>query len=234
MYGERYKRIVGKDTVEGNLLAPTLAARLMRYGADETLKASFAAKGQIYIKAYINGDKTAVAPNLLSRALRSAMEGGDMAMAEKLVEMAKSGSSFEKGAAIGALAQAKDKDIIGMLWDTALVDEETLTGRQARSLIHSLLGSEPHGDATWDWLKSNFKPFVETRVPDVRKGGMPAMAGQFCTIERRDEAKAFFEQNAEIIPGYERSLAQTLEGIELCVALKQAKAEEIADALKAR
>ncbi len=230
MYGARYKRIVGKDTVEGNLLAPTLAARLMRYGGDEKLKASFATKGQ----AYIMGDKTAIAPNLLSRALRSAMAGGDMAMAEKLLEMAKNGSSFEKGAAIGALAQAKDKDIIGMLWDTALVDEDTLTGRQANSLIQGLLGSEEHGDATWDWLKSNFKHFVETRVPDVRKGGMPATAGHFCTTKRRDEAKSFFENNAKIIPGYERSLAQTLEGIELCVALKQTKAAETAQALKAR
>ncbi len=230
MYGARYKAIVGKDTVEGNLLAPTLAARLMRYGADEKLKASFALKGQ----SYINGDKASVAPNLLSRALRSAMADGDMAMAEKLLEMAKNGSSFEKGAAIGALAQAKNKDIIGMLWDTALVDEETLTGRQASALIQSLLGSEEHGDATWDWLKSNFKHFVESRVPDVRKGGMPGMAGHFCTIERRDEAKAFFEKNAGIIPGYERSLAQTLEGIELCASLKHAKAAEVAQALKSR
>ncbi len=230
MYAKRYKNIVGTDSVEGNLLSPTLAARLVRYGADTQLKADFAKKG----KAYIAGDKTAIAPNLLSRALRAAMEDGNMAMAEQLLDMAQNGSSFEKGAAIGALAQTQDENIYGMLLDTALVDEEKITGRQATSLISALLGSDRFGDQTWDWVKSNFTLFVSTRVPDVRKGRMPGLAGNFCTVERRDEAKAFFEKNAKVIPGYERSLAQTLESIELCAALKTAKAEETATALAAR
>ena len=230
MYAARYANIVGKDTVEGNLLAPTLAARLVGFGNDTALKAEFAEKG----RAYIDGDKNAIAPNLLSRALRAAMEEGDMAMAASLLEMAKSGSSFEKGAAIGALAQTKDQNIFGMLLDTALIDEETLTGRQATSLISSLMRSDEFGDQTWNWVKSNFTQFVNSRVPDVRKGRMPGLAGNFCTVEQRDEVKAFFEDNAVVIPGYERSLAQTLESIELCAALKKAKAEETAIALAAR
>ena len=230
MYTARYKNIVGKDTIEGNLLTPTLAARLVSYGNDTALKAEFAKKG----RAYIGGNKDAVAPNLLSRALRAAMEDGNMAMASQLLELAKNGSSFEKGAAIGALAQTKDDEIFGMLLDTALVDEETLTGRQATSLISALLGSDEFGDQTWEWVKSNFTQFVTSRVPDVRKGGMPGFASNFCTIKRRDEAKAFFEKNAKVIPGYERSLAQTLESIELCAALKTAKAEETVIALAAR
>jgi len=207
MYSARYKNIVGKDTTEGNLLAPTLAARLINYGADSALKAEFAKKG----RAYINGDKTAVAPNLLSRALQAAMENGDMAMAANLLDMARNGSSFEKGAAIGALVQTKDKDIFGMLLDTALVDKDTITGRQATTLISSLMDSDEYGDQTWDWLKSNFTQFVSSRVPDVRKGRMPGLASDFCSLQRRDEVRDFFEYNAKTIPGYERSLAQALE-----------------------
>jgi len=198
--------------------------------ANSVMKSDFAAKG----RAYIAGDKQAIAPNLLSRALRAAMEDGNMSMAAKLLEMAKNGSSFEKGAAIGALGQTKDEDILGMLLDTALIDEDTLTGRQATTLVSTLLGSETFGDETWEWVKSNFTQFVNSRVPDVRKGSIPGFAGNFCTLKRRDEAKRFFEYNAKVIPGYERSLAQTLESIELCAALKDAKAEETAKALAAR
>lgn len=230
MYADRYTRIAGEDSVEGNLLAPTLASRLIGFGGDDALKADFAKKG----RAYIAGDKKAVAPNMLSRALGAAMEDGDMAMAAELLEIAKSGSSSEKGAAIGALARTKDKDIANMLWDTALIDSETLTGRQATSLISSLLGSDEFGDQTWDFVTANFKSFVDSRVPDVSKGGMPGLARRFCTDARRTEAKAFFTANADIIPGYERSLAQTLESIQLCAALKQAKAEETVKALAAR
>ena len=230
MYSARYKNIVGKDTIEGNLLTPTLAARLVNFGDDTKLKTDFAKKG----RAYIGGNKKAISPNLLSRALGATMKDGNMAMAADLLEMAKNGSSFEKGAAISALAQTKDSDIHGMLLDTALVDQDTLTGRQATSLITALLRSDEFSDQTWEWIKSNFTQFVSSRVPDVRKGGMPGFARNFCTLERRDEAKAFFEKNAKIIPGYERSLAQTLESIELCAALKAAKAEETALALAAR
>lgn len=230
MYSDRYKAIVGKDTPEGNLLAPTLAARLVNFGGDAALKDSFAQQG----RAYLAGDKTAVAQNLLSRALRSAMESGDMSMAAELLKLATNGSSFEKGAAIGALASAQDADIVGMLWDTALIDEDTLTGRQATSLISALLSSDEFGEPTWEWVKSNFTQFVNSRVPDVRKGRMPGIAGSFCSLEKRDEAKQFFTYNAKVIPGYERSLAQTLESIELCAALKEAKAEQTAKALAAR
>ncbi|WP_371398463.1 M1 family metallopeptidase [Fretibacter rubidus] len=231
MYAARYKAIAGTDTVEGDLLAPTLAARLVSMGGDTALKADFAAKGQ----AYLAGDKDAIAPNMLSRALRAAMEAKDtFGTAERLLNMAKDGSSFEKGAAIGALAQTKNPSIAAMLRDTALVDDVTLTGRQATSLISTMLGSDELGEETWAWFKQNFKLFVDTRVPDVRKGGMPGFGGRFCSTERRDEVRDFFTENAAVIPGYERSLAQTLESIELCAALKEAKADETVAALKAR
>jgi len=63
---------------------------------------------------------------------------------------------------------------------------------------------------------------------------MPGFGGRFCSSEGRDEVESFFTSQADIIPGYERSLLQTVERIELCAALKKAKAEELAAALKAR
>jgi alanyl aminopeptidase len=83
-------------------------------------------------------------------------------------------------------------------------------------------------------IKDNFAAFVDRKVPDVRLGGMPGFGGRFCSIEGRDEVQSFFKSQADIIPGYERSLLQTLESIELCAALKEAKAEDLAAALKAR
>ena len=150
-----------------------------------------------------------------------------------LLEMAENGSSFEKGAALGALSATTDKAIADKLRNLALAEDSPLTGRQANSLVGGLISSDEHGDDTWAWLKENFAVFVERKVPDVRLGGMPGFA-RGCSVESRDEAKAFFESQADIIPGYERSLAQTVERIELCAALKDAKAKELTAALKAR
>jgi len=234
MFAQRYKDNLGKDTVEGNLLVPTMAANLVTLGQDNVLAREYAHKGAFYLGLNGKTTKSAIAPNLLSRALRGAMKAqGDKALGPLLM-MAKNGSSFEKGAAIDALGSTIDKDIATKLRERVLQDMDGLTGRQASTLISVMLGNEALADDTWEWVKTNFKEFASTRVPDVRKGGMPALAGNFCTLERRNEAKAFFEKHADIIPGYERNLAQTIERIELCAALKKEKAAELTAALKAR
>jgi len=234
MFAERYATNVGKDTVEGNLLVPTLASRLVYLGQDEKLTAEMAAKGAAYLGLNGDANKKAIAPNLAGLALAQAMKAnGDKAYAP-LLELATNGSAFEKGTALGSLAATTDKTIADKLRDLALAEDSPLTGRQANSLVGSLIGSDDHGEDTWNWLKDNFATFVERKVPDVRLGGMPGFGGGFCSARRRDEVKSFFESQADIIPGYERSLAQTMERIELCAALKDAKAKELTAALKAR
>ena len=233
MFGDRYAANVGKDTVEGNLLVPTLASRLVYLGQDKKLTSEMAAKGAAYLGLNGKAKKKAVAPNLAGLALAQAMKSNGEKAYAPLLELATNGSAFEKGAALGALAATTDKAIADKLRDLSLAEDSPLTGRQANGLVSRLIGSDAHGDDTWAWLKDNFAVFVERKVPDVRLGGMPGFA-RGCSLEARDEAKTFFESQADIIPGYERSLAQTLERIELCAALKDAKAEELTAALKAR
>jgi len=235
MYAERYKQSVGADTVDGNLLAPTLARHLIFRAGDMDLLREFGRKGIDYLGTSEGGvDKSVLAPNMLGTALRSAMQMKPQTVSGPLLAMVKDGSSFEKGAAIGALSVTPDADMAAVLRKAALNDTDGFTGRQANDLIAAMLDNPDHRDSTWDWFKINFDEFVDKRVPDVRKGGMPGAAAGFCSLERRDEAKAFFESKAAVIPGSERSLAQTLESIELCAALKEAKSDELIKALAER
>ena len=229
MASDRYSNIAGRDTVEGELLAPTLAANLARYGGDAELAADFAARG----KAYLDGETDAVARNLLSRAMREYAIASPGAAVAPLKRLVREGSSFEKGAAIGALGSIRDDSIAAGLREDALNDTKTFTGRQALSLIGVMVGNEAQAATTQDWLAENFEAFVE-RVPDVRKPGLPGLASNFCSREERDAAETFFEERAALIPGYERSLAQTLESIELCAAFKAELGKRIVTALAER
>jgi len=65
MFAERYAANVGKDTVEGNLLVPTLASRLVYLGQDKKLKSEMAAKGAAYLGLNGKADKKAVAANMV-------------------------------------------------------------------------------------------------------------------------------------------------------------------------
>lgn len=234
MFQKRYSDNVGKDTVEGKLLVPTLASRLVSIGQDKKLKSKMAAQGAAYLGLNGTANKKAVAANMVGLALSQAMEAQGPAAYAPMLKLATEGSAFEKGAALGALSSTKDKTIAAKLRILALTEDSPLTGRQANSLVSALLGSDEHGDETWEWLKKNFVTFVERKVPDVRLGRMPGFGGRFCSLEGRDEVREFFTSQASIIPGYERSLAQTVERIELCAALKDTKTEELTAALKAR
>jgi alanyl aminopeptidase len=52
----------------------------------------------------------------------------------------------------------------------------------------------------------------------------PRLGSAFCDAAKAEEVKAFFSAHAAELPGAERPLAQTLEGIHLCVAAKAAHA----------
>jgi len=231
MYKARFEVNRGKDTAEGNLLVPNLAANLLRYGSSDDLRAEFVKSGSDYLGLNGAPNKQAIAGNLLSLALGETMRAKGEEAYGPLLEMAQNGSAFEKGAALGALSNTDDAAIIERLRGLVLDADSPLTGRQVGGILGGLLGSDTYGEASWDWIKANFETYVTRKVPDVRKGNMPGIAGGFCSKDRRDEAERFFEANAAVIPGYERSLAQVIERIELCTALKDAKAAELEAAL---
>lgn len=233
-YKPRYQRIVGTDTVEGNLLAPSLANLLVGTGQDKEIRARMIKRGSEYLGLNGTADKSKLATNMLGLALRETMRDVGKPAYAPLLELAANGSSLEKGSAIGALAATQDETVYEMLLaDVILSQDSPLTGRQAGSVLNGLLRSDKFGERTWEWFKANLPAYV-VKVPDVRKGGLPSSGGNFCSLERRDEVREFMTANAALMLGYERSLMQTLESIELCAALKDAKADDLAAALKSR
>ena len=233
-YKSRYERIVGQNTVEGNLLAPALANLLARLGQDQGITNQMVKAGSEYLGLGGDANKSAIAPNMLGLALRETMREEGEEVYQPLLELAANGSALEKASAAGALSSTQSDMVYNrLLTDVVLAADSPLTGRQAGTVLSGLLGSEKYGEQTWDWFKANIAAYAK-KVPDVRKGGLPGAGGNFCSLDRRDEVRNFVEANTELMPGYERSLSQTLESIELCAALKDAKADELAAALNAR
>ncbi len=232
LYKDRFNTSVGQNNLDGALLAPSLLDELVYYAKDLETLATYGAQGAAYLGLDGKADKNAVESNLMSGAFAATMMIREEDAFEPLLDMAVSGSPLEKGAALAALSDIADADRAQRLLEVALRDDGAMTGRQATAIVNGLLVHEKHQGSTWDWLKTNFEAYVTARVPDVRRSRMPAYAKVFCSKEKRDEVEEFFTQNASVIPGYERSLAQTLESIELCTALKAHKGQEMAKALK--
>lgn len=232
-YGKRYRATRGKDTIEGNLLSPSLGALLARAGQDQEAKNYLIKQGSVYLGLdNDSADRRArVQSNLLSSAFRETMRARPDAAYDPLLALAVSGSPLEKGAALSALTTTPDGTQADALLALAIASDSPLTGRQSGTIINGLLGNAAHTDKAWDWYQANFDDYMIRKVPDVRRGRAPTVAGGFCTVEKRDEVREFFTAKADVIPGYERSLAQAIERIELCASLKAAQGPSLVTAL---
>lgn len=73
---------------------------------------------------------------------------------------------------------------------------------------------------------------IVARMPEIRKPQLAGTAGYVCSVEKSQDIAAFFEANAALVPGYERSLAQGVERAQLCSALKARKASDVKDAFQ--
>ena len=82
-----------------------------------------------------------------------------------------------------------------------------------------------------EFLKSNWDVIVKT----MPTGGgfdfgssLPRVGATYCDVSSRDELKAFFAPRVDQFLGAPRSLDQTLEGIDLCIASKATQSASVA------
>jgi alanyl aminopeptidase len=56
---------------------------------------------------------------------------------------------------------------------------------------------------------------------------LSSVGGSFCDAKRRDELDSFFSGRVKDYSGGPRTLAQTLEGIDLCIAARKSLTPEL-------
>ena len=107
------------------------------------------------------------------------------------------------------------------------------TASEMSTLLGGAFSNTGAVDAVWAAFKDTFDELVE-KLPEVRKQQVAGYAGAQCTEEGAADAKSFFESKAEMIPGYERGLAQGLERARLCAAQAKTQWPALAEALAKR
>ena len=71
----------------------------------------------------------------------------------------------------------------------------------------------------WQWLKENFAGVVG-KIPEQWRRFTPLFGSTFCDQDKLQELQQLFERYGDSTPGYQRTLAQTEEQIQLCIALR--------------
>jgi alanyl aminopeptidase len=235
-YGARWEALSSADAAElsqgEQLLKTALNTSLLNIGRMDEARAQLTDAAAAYVGVINDPDQNALTPDLVASAISIAAEAGDQAFYQAALAFAEATTNQrERRLILNVLAsKASEADMLALM---DLVQTDTFQGQEAWSVYLAALNNPTGAEAAWAKFQADFDSII-ARTPEIRKPQTAGLVGRFCDTATIDEAIAFIERKADLIPGYERRLAQASESARLCAAFREAKAEELANALLSR
>jgi len=206
------------DDGEATNLRRFLIGHLAFTGKDPEIRGKLAEMAKRYVgygaDSQIHSDQ--VDNNLVSRALIVGVEDLGPDFGRHLLDLyLKSTDGTVRGRLLQAVANTEDVKLGADLRDLILT--EKMRANEVATALSGQMFNDHLRDAAWAWFRQNFDG-VTARIPGFAQARIAGFASDYCTLEKRDEVEAFFTPRVATIAGGARSLAQTLERIELCAA----------------
>jgi alanyl aminopeptidase len=180
-------------------------------------------------------DRQAVTPEMSGAVLKVAAEFGDRELFNLLLsaatherdhtvrhELLEALGSFRKP----ALATAALSQLLSKNFDPR---------ESFPSLLFGPLADQETRGLPFEFVKRHLDSLLKIlprESDDDYAAVLPEVGRDFCDAQRRDQLQAFFADRVKDYTGGPRILAQTLEGIDLCVAARQRLLPEVTDFLK--
>jgi alanyl aminopeptidase len=176
------------------------------------------------------GDHAAVDPNVLSSVLGTAAYYGDKALFERFLAEFKSAKDRQlRQTLIGALQSFRDRAAIEAGMNAVLNGDVPFL--EGAGLLFGGQGQAATRMMPFEFLKAHW----DTVVAKMPTGGgfdfgsvLPEVGAAFCDEGSRDELKIFFAPRVGKFVGAPRTLDQTIESIDLCIANKAAQEPGVA------
>ena len=234
LYAPRMRTLgVAPDTV-ADISNPAATARLRRQvvtamalsARDTAIRRQLASM----IKNYLGKDndhinKEALSPDLVNPALAVTVEDSDTGFARRLLDRGlDSTDTVFRSDVLSALTHSKDIE-----YGKSLIDELLLSDRirsnEATDLIDEFMANPDYREYTWTWLKNNFDAFLK-RYSSFSAEWIVSLGGYFCDGVARDRMQAFYLGVQDKVPGAPRKIAETVETVNQCIAMKAAYSED--------
>lgn len=220
--GEPVEKPVSAAEVESALFRTKLVKLLALDAREPEVRAELLAQAEQFV---FEGDDSAVLPALLPTALAVGVQERGAPFAEALIErmLAVNDMKFRNEAA-GSLAATDDPELGERV--RRLILDDRLRGREPTTIAFAMAGRDSQRRAVFEWFKQNQVEFTEG-MSQFGTRFLPNMGAGFCSTVERDEVEDYFSGVIDKWQGASRSLAEVLEGIELCAALKEVKMAEV-------
>jgi len=229
VYGARARELGWEskpgESDDSRLLRPSLAGVMANQAED----AEAIAEGRKLAMAWLD-DHKAVQPDMIGVVLTTAARHGDRALFDRMRSAAKQEKDDNvRGTLLFSLGLFQDPDIARVALPIVLTDE--FDSRESLNILFGVSQSPRTRDLAYDFVKQNWDALI-AKFPTDTGSFLPFVAGGYCDQQHRQDAKSFFDGRSTKYTGGPRNLAQMLEGIDLCIAYKQAQGPSVTEFLQ--
>jgi len=229
--GPRFIRLSKSSDMGSELLRQRMQRFLILVAKDQSMREPLAIQAATRIGLNGEPNPSAVPVNEMETTLSIGVQDLGEPFFDLLLEQAiASEDPTFRQVAIGSLARVEDPELVKKLQNVLLAGD--FKGVEAVGVIFRQMFRVATTEQTFAWITKNAEVVIDMVPETFRTSIVPAFGGAFCSTLRANDWQAFIQSHADRLPGYERSLAQTIESIHLCAAIKQAKAEELVLAFK--
>lgn len=212
------------ESDDDHLLRATLQNLLADFARDPALRAILAQRGRAVLG--LDGDGTlkgdAVAPDQRALALEMAALSGDGALFDAMAKAFRgSTDSVLRGQLLSAMGRFTDAKLAARARAISL--EEGTRSNELTLVAFSQLGERGLRADTRAWLRSEYDALMKKGPRGLGGGFVRLDAFARCSDAEADEISAWHEPRLREVEGGPRRLAQSVESIRLCAALKAAQ-----------
>jgi alanyl aminopeptidase len=202
------------------LLRPVVVRAIATIGGDRELAAQAQA---LAVKWFDNHG--AIEPDIVPAVLGVAAYYGDKALFDKFLEAYKASKDRqERQRILGAMTSFRDPAALEAGYNAVLSGDVPFI--QGTQLLFAGQGQEATHKLAFAFLKAHYDEIVAKRP---QGGGsdfgarLPAVGSSYCDAQSKQELQAFFAPRIDKFTGGPRSLSQTLERIDVCIAEKSSE-----------
>ena len=175
-------------------------------------------------------DHKAVAPDMVGVVLTTAARHSNRELFDRMRRAAKQEKDENfRGTLLFSLGLFENPAIIKVAMPIVLTDE--FDNRESLAILVAVSQSAKTRDLAYDFVKQNWDALT-TKLPTDMQAYAPQIAAGYCDAGHRQDVDSFFKDRSTKYTGGPRTLAQVLEGIDLCVAYKQAQQPSVVEFLQ--
>ena len=217
------------ESDEVRLLRPELVSFVANEGDDPVLAEQ---AGQLARKWL--DDHNAFEADIVESVLDTAARHGNRQLYDRFTaELGKTGDSQVREEILGAMASFRDPAILKENFNMLLGG--ALDPREGMGLLYGPLEDVQTRAIPFALVQANYDQLV-ARLPRTVDSDMsaelPTVGSGFCDEPHRNEVAAFFKGRTDQTAGGPRILAQTLEGIDQCIAIRKVQEPGAVDFLR--